>query len=186
MKTRLLIILIISGISGQYATCQDKYITKNGFAKFFSTAPLEDIEAENNNVQSIIDFEEKNVVINIPIKSFDFKKSLMQEHFNENYLESDKFPRATFKGKFSSSEDIEVGKSGVHNVTVTGDLTIHGVTKPMSIKGTIEFDKKGVVAKTKFDIQVADFDIEIPKLLFRNIAEKVEVTIEINYLPLAL
>ena len=158
MKSIVSILLVF--ISVAFVNAQDKYITKNGFVKFFSSAPLEDIEAKNNNVQSIVDLSKNEVVISIPIQSFEFEKSLMKEHFNENYLESEKFPKATFKGKYDAGKQLNANTLGSHTVAVTGDLTIHGVTRPLLAKTTLIIAENGVQAKTKFDIRVADFDIE--------------------------
>jgi polyisoprenoid-binding protein YceI len=165
------------------ANAQTKFFTKTGYAKFYSEAPLEDIEAINNKVQSIIDMEKSEVAINVPITAFQFENSLMQEHFNENYLESEKWPMAAFSGYFVSDGVIDINKNGVYEVRVKGKMTIHGVTKPMDTVGSIEVDNNKVVAKTSFMVKVADYDIEIPTIVFKNIAEEVEVTVELKYLP---
>jgi polyisoprenoid-binding protein YceI len=156
-------------------------MTKTGYTKFFSSAPLEDIEAHNHQVQSIIDLASQEVVVSIPIRGFEFEKSLMQEHFNENYLESDKFPKASFQGVFTSKKPISLDQDGSYEVEVKGNLTIHGVTKPYTAKGIIAIENRQVSAATKFDVRVADHNIEIPKLVFKNIAEVVEVTVELKY-----
>ncbi|MEM6361803.1 MAG: YceI family protein [Bacteroidota bacterium] len=182
MKYIVSIALLFAGMVT--VSAQDKYITKNGFVKFFSSAPLEDIEADNNNVQSIVDLAASEVVINIPIQSFEFDKSLMKEHFNENYLESEKFPKASFKGKYDAGKQLTAKDIGSHTVAVTGDLTIHGVTRPLLAKATLIIKAGGVQAKTKFDVRVADFDIEIPRIVFKNIAEVVEVTVDLQYTKL--
>ena len=163
---------------------QDKYISKNGYVKFFSSAPLEDIEAENNKVQSIVDLAANEVVISIPIQSFEFDKSLMKEHFNENYLESEKFPKATFKGKYDAGKQLAAKDIGTYTVAASGELTIHGITRPLLTKVTLSITESGVRAKTKFDIRIADFDIEIPRIVFKNIAEVVEVTADMQYAKL--
>ena len=181
---KLLITLLTITCCVTVASAQEKYIEKDGFVKFFSSAPLEDIEADNNAVQSIIDLSTNEVVITIPIRSFKFDNSLMEEHFNENYLESEKFPKATFKGKFDAGKTVSATDKGSHTVAVTGDLTIHGVTKPLVTKGTLIISNNGVQAKTKFDVRVADFDIEIPSIVFKNIAEVVEVTADLKYAKL--
>jgi len=165
------------------ANAQTKFFTKTGYAKFYSDAPLEDIEAINNKVQSIIDMEKSEVAINVPITAFQFENSLMQEHFNENYLESEKWPTAEFSGYFVSEAPIDLKKKGTHKVKVRGKMTIHGVTKPMDTIGSIEIDDNKIVAKTLFMVKVADYDIEIPTIVFKNIAEEVEVTVELKYLP---
>ncbi len=181
MKNLLILILLFVMLSE--AQAQEKYFTKAGFAKFYSDAPLEDIEAINNKVQSIIDMQKNDIVINVPITGFQFGNSLMQEHFNENYLESEKFPSAAFQGYFESQTAADMSKPGVYEVIVKGNMTIHGVTKRLSTVGVIKVGDNKIIASTVFNIKVADYEIKIPTMVFRNIAEEVEVTVELQYLP---
>lgn len=169
-------LLVIASVSGVGALGQ-KYISESGTISFYSYAPIEDIEALNSRITSIFDADNGNLVYSIPIKYFEFDKSLMQEHFNENYMESEKFPKSTFKGKI----DGFVKKKGKQEVKVVGELFIHGVTKQVEIPGTVEMREGKVIMNAKFTIAVADYEVEIPSLLFQNIAEVVEVTLNINY-----
>lgn len=162
----------VTGFSQRFKTTESN-------VRFFSDAPMEDIEAINKSATSIVDVETNAIVIVIPIKSFNFKKELMQEHFNENYLESDDFPNATFKGKLSDWNG-EVGKS---TATATGTLEIHGVTKEVSITGDLNYDQKKLTMNTVFNIRLEDYDIKIPKAVFYKIAEEVEVTANFEYSP---
>lgn len=181
MKTKSIhiVCILMFVFAGTYA--QDKHMTKTGHTKFFSSAPLEDIEAHNHQVQSIIDLDKQEVVVSMPIRGFEFEKSLMQEHFNENYMESEQFPKATFQGTFTSVKPIALEQDGTYEVEVKGNLTIHGVTKPYTTKGIIAVENRQVNVTTKFNVRVADHNIEIPKLVFKNIAEVVEVTVELKY-----
>ena len=154
-----------------------KYITESGTISFFSSAPIEDIEALNSRITSIFDADNGNLVYSVPIKHFEFNKSLMKEHFNENYLESEKFPKSTFKGKLEGFQKQE----GSQEIRAVGDLFIHGVIKRVEIPGTIEMGEGKVIMNAKFAIAVADYEVEIPSILFHNIAEVVEVTLNINY-----
>ncbi len=158
-------------------------MTQSGSAKFFSSAPLEDIEAHNEQVNSIIDLESQEIVVSMLMTGFTFKKSLMQEHFNENYVESEKYPKASFQGTFTSEEPITADQNGEYSVTVQGELTIHGVTQPINATGTITVKDQQVAAQTKFNVKVADHDIDIPTIVFKNIAEVVEVTVNLAYQP---
>ena len=158
-----------------------KYLTKEGHISFFSEAPLEDIEAHNKSVTSIIDLEKSTLGAVVPIKEFQFEKSLMQEHFNENYLESDKYPKAKLSAKFSSEHPIDASKNEVHNVTINGKMTLHGVTKDFSTKGTLEVKNGQLMAKAKFNIALEDYKIKIPRIVIKNIAEVVEVTVDFKY-----
>ncbi len=129
MKKVLYITLLLSCATG----FSQRFKTTDSNIRFFSDAPMEDIEAINKSATSIVDVETNAIVIVIPVKSFEFKKKLMQEHFNENYLESDDFPNATFKGKLSDWS----GEAGESTATATGTLEIHGVTKEVSITGDL-------------------------------------------------
>jgi len=154
-----------------------KYITDSGTISFFSSAPIEDIQAVNLDVTSIFDSDNGNIAYSLPIQGFEFAKSLMQEHFNEKYLESDKYPKSTFKGSLEGYKK----KNGKQEVMAIGDLTIHGVTRKIEIPGTVELQKGTAIVNAKFPIAVADYEVEIPSLLFLNIAEVVDVTVNLNY-----
>jgi len=139
------------------------------------------IEAINEKTTAAIDFSKGNVVVKMLIKHFTFENALMQEHFNENYLESDKFPSAIFKGKISEEEAIDLTQDGSHEVTIVGELTIHGVSKPLETTATITIAGDKVTASTEFIAKPADFDIEIPKLVVKNIAEEIKVSTDLSF-----
>jgi len=162
-----------------------KYITRTGYIRFFSTTSVEDIEAKNYQFTSILDAATGELVFKGLMKSFQFPKALMQEHFNEKYVESDKYPNAEFKGKIKDfkSEILKVGK--VVEVMVEGDLTMHGVTKKVSEKGTVELKADGkVVAKSQFKVKPEDYSIKIPSLVRNSIAEVLDIFVDIEYSPL--
>ncbi|UZR96556.1 YceI family protein [Chondrinema litorale] len=174
------IILLILGLVAQTVVlAQTRLLDKEGKARFFSEAPLEDIEASTNQALGVIDTETNKVAVSILMKSFHFDKSLMEEHFNENYVESDKYPKATLTGILS--EKINFDEVGKKEVLVNGELTIHGVTKQVSIPATITIQEKNVAVHTKFIIQVAEYKIKIPSVVIKNIAEEVEVTADFNF-----
>jgi len=108
----------------------------------------------------------------------------MQEHFNENYMESDEFPNATFQGKVTNLTDINFEEKGSYETEIEGKLTIHGVTRDIIEKGTFTVEKDGVIGKSKFNVKVADYGIEIPKTVINNIAESIEVTVDVDLKPL--
>ena len=157
------------------------YIAKDKSAqiKFFSETPVENIDATNEAVTSILNTSTDSVVVKVPINAFIFPKSLMQEHFNENYMESAKFPQAKFRGKIM--EDIDFSKNGENKVTCKGDLTIHGVTKPVTLAGTLKVTDGKVVIDSKFLVKLKDYNIEVPKVVFQNIAEDIQVTLTSTY-----
>jgi len=157
-----------------------KFITKSGFIQFYSETPVETIQADNHSVNSAYDHESGMFVFKVLMKSFEFEKALMQEHFNENYLESDQFPNATFKGQVVNNSDIDLTKNGKVAVKVKGDLTIHGVTKSIEEDGIMKIDKDTILAKATFLVQPTDFDIKIPSVVVENIAEDIEVRVDVK------
>lgn len=158
-----------------------KYMTRNGHVWFFSHTPVEDIEAHNYQVTSVLDAAKGEMVFQALMKGFQFEKALMQEHFNEKYVNSDKFPKTTFKGKITNLDQVDFGKDGTYEVTVKGELTIHGVTKPVETTGTITIDNAIISAAASFPITVADHDIRIPALVEENISKIVQAHVEMKY-----
>jgi polyisoprenoid-binding protein YceI len=143
---------------------------------FFSDALLEDITATNTKATALLDLSKGEVAFEVPIQNFQFAKELMKQHFNEKYMETERHPKATFGGKL---EGFSASKSGVQAVIADGKLTIHGVTRAARIPGSIEvLDGKKAIIKAKFMVKLEDFKIEIPSIVFQNIAEEVEVTVE--------
>ena len=166
------------------SVCQTRFIDRSGKASFFSEALVEDIEAHNNQAVSILDVKSGEIVASMLMKSFDFKKALMEEHFNENYVESNKFPKATFKGKILNLDQFNITKNGKYVLEIDGEITIHGVTKPLKVKGEAEVADGQIKASAVFPLTVKDFKITIPRLVRNNIAEKVEVSVSFNYQPM--
>jgi hypothetical protein len=177
--TAILFLLIIIG----YSANAQKYMTKNGFIGFYSHTPMEDIKAENNQVAGVLDTGTGEIVFQVLIKSFHFDRALMEEHFNENYMESEKYPKSTFKGKIDNLSSVSFTKNGTYEVTVNGDLTIHNVTNKVSIKGTIEVISGGINANSKFRIVPEDYKIEIPGVVREKIDKNLEVTVSMKYTP---
>jgi hypothetical protein len=161
-----------------------KYMTKNGYIGFFSHTPMEDIKGDNNQVAGVLDISTGEMVFQVLIKSFHFESALMEEHFNENYMESDKFPKSSFKGKITNLSSVNFSKYGTYDVTVEGDLTIHDVTNKILSKGTIEIVTGGINAKSIFNLVPEDFKISIPGVVREKINKNMEVTVALNYLPL--
>lgn len=177
---RLLFIaaLLLAGTTG---FAQDIYSCRNAKLSFFSSAPMEDIDATTTQGVSAINIKTKAVYFKVQINTFQFKKKLMQEHFNENYLESDKYPHAEFKGKIN--DPVDLAKNGTYPVTVEGTLSIHGVDKVYKEKGTITVSNGRITASAKFNVRVADHKIKIPSIVIKNIAEVVEVSVNAIYEP---
>lgn len=146
---------------------------------FFSEAPFEDIYAESSQGVSAIDVDSRSVYFKVLIQSFQFEKKLMQEHFNENYLESEKYPYAEFKGNIE--EPIELRLSGTYWVHVSGELTIHKVTRIYRVLGKIVVKEDTLTTSSEFQVKVADHEVKIPRLLVKNIAEIVLVKVAASY-----
>jgi polyisoprenoid-binding protein YceI len=151
-----------------------KYVVEKSKVVFFSDASIEDITAENKKSSGIFNAENGEIVFAIPIRSFRFAKSLMQQHFNEKYMESEKFPKSTFQG---TVEGFDRNKES-QTVRSSGKLTIHGVTKDVQIPGTVTRQGNKYQMKAKFMVKLADYNIAIPQLLWQNIAEEVEVSVD--------
>ena len=155
------------------------YVSKNGMIRFYSQAPLEKIEAVNRQVNTALMAPTGDFVFKVLIKSFNFEKAMMQEHFNENYLESDKYPEATFAGKVTNIKDINFTKEGSYPAVVEGKLTLHGQTQPMKQNGILEIKNDAVTARAKFNILLADYRISIPNTVVNNISKSIEITVEV-------
>ena len=178
MRTKILLLALLA--LTQLANAQ-KYIAKTGHVWFYSYTPMEVIEAHNRQVVSILDVSTGDLIINLLNKSFEFKVTLMQEHFNENYMETTKFPKSMFKGKITNLDKINLKKDGIYPAEVTGDLTLHGVTKNVSYAGTIEVVGALITAKVMFKVIPKDFGIQIPQLVENKIAKEMEITVDIPY-----
>lgn len=181
MKRVLLLIFFLNIVLALNA---QKYMTKNGYIGFFSHTSMEDIKGDNNQVVGAIDISTGEMVFQAVIKSFHFDRALMEEHFNENYMESDKIPKSSFKGKITNLSSVDFSKNGTYDITVEGDLTIHDVTNKISTTGTIEVVSGGINANAKFNIVPEDYKISIPGVVRDKINKNLEVTVAMKYAPL--
>jgi hypothetical protein len=160
---------------------QDIYTCKNARITLFSKALIEDIKATTTAGVSVYNATTGELDFSVPISSFQFEKAFMQQHFNSDYMESDKYPRAIFKGKMQ--EHMDVAKDGTYPVNVTGDLTIHGITQKRTIQGSVTI-KNGIInMASEFVVKCADHHIDIPQILFYHIAESIKITVSAIYNP---
>lgn len=173
--TILAILLFSAGIANA-----QKYMTKSGTIKFFSDTPMEKIQGINRQVNSALDFVNGNFVFKVLIQGFEFEKALMQEHFNENYMESDKFQNSTFSGKITNIKDVNQAKDGVYKVVTEGDLTMHGVTNKVKINGTLEVKGGKILGKATFNVAPKDYNITIPSAVIKNISSTIQVDVDIS------
>jgi len=174
--TSLLVIILFATT---LASAQ-KFMTKVGTIKFNSDTPMEKIDAVNRQVNSALDFSSGNFVFKVLIRGFEFDKALMQEHFNENYMESEKFPNSMFNGKITNIKDVNLAKDGVYKVVVEGDLTMHGVTNKVKVNGTLEVKAGKVIGKATFAAAPKDYNIAIPKAVIKNISEAIQVDVNVS------
>ena len=159
------------------------FITKNGKISFYSDGSLEKIEAYNSQVNSAINTTTGQFVFKVLMKSFTFEKALMQEHFNENYVESDKFPNATFKGYVTNLNDVDFNVLGTYDAIIEGDLTIHGIKNKVKESGIFEIKESGIIGNATFFIKLADYDISIPGAVNGKIAEDIEISVNVGLKP---
>ena len=176
---KLTLILVTILLSSTLANAQ-RYMTKGGTIKFSSDTPIEKIEGVNRQANSALDFATGNFVFKVLNRGFEFEKALMQEHFNENYMESEKFPNSTFSGKITNIKDVNLTKDGVYKVEVEGDLFIHGVTNKVKVKGTLEVKAGKVLGVATFNVAPKDYNISIPAAVIKNISEAIKVDVNIT------
>lgn len=177
MKHISIILLVWMSIINQAG--QDLFVCKNASISLYSSAPVEDIKANSTTATSVYNANTGDLAFSVNVRSFQFPKSLMQEHFNDDYMESDKYPRATFKGKIQEHPDLT--KDGSYPITVTGDLEVHGVKQTRTIPGKITVNGGVVTMTSEFMVKCADHHISIPQLVFHNIAESLKINVSATY-----
>lgn len=176
MKTVFVILVFICArlaVSGQL------YMTKTATVSFHSHTWLEDVDAVNNGANAVIDMGKKNIAFSMYMKEFSFKKKLMQEHFNENYMESDKFPKSTFSGSYTGN--IDVSKNGVYPITVKGKVTLHGVTKEIEVPATLTVNNDVITGTSTFKLNPKDFNISIPFIVRDKIEKENTVKVKADW-----
>lgn len=178
LSTVLTILLIAA--AGR-SSAQAIFTTDSSMISFFSSTPVEDIEAYNSTSTSLINIPKTEIVFRVPIAGFKFEKPLMEEHFNENYMETEKFPYATFKGKLSDTLDLT--KDTIYSVSATGMMNIHGVDQAETYKGIITCKDGVATLSSEFKVALKDYNIKVPKVVFANIAEDIDVKVYFQYKP---
>ncbi|HEY4654484.1 MAG TPA: YceI family protein [Cyclobacteriaceae bacterium] len=155
-----------------------RYIAEKGQISFYSDGAIEDITAVNNNVTSLFTGSTGAVAFSVPIKDFEFEKKLMREHFNDKYMESTRFPRSTFAGTVTG---YSMDASGAQRVRAKGKLTIHGIVKEIDVPGSLEVRNGAVLVKTRFTVLIADYGIKIPQILWQNVSEEIQITVDLTF-----
>lgn len=157
------------------------FMTRHGQVSFFSKTPMENIEAVNNEIASALNTQTGEIGFAVLVKSFHFERALMEQHFNETYMESDKMPKANFKGKIANLSAVDFNRDGSYPVTAEGEMTIHGVTRKISIPGTLIIKLGMPQVLAKFALVPKDYDIKIPGLVADKIAASIAVTVDCKY-----
>lgn len=182
MKIKILVLFILVG--GFYSSANaQKFITKTGKIEIFSETPLFIIDGVNKKVASILNTENGEVVASTLVRSFRFEEALVEEHFNENYLEPHIFPKSTFKGRISDFETVDFFKNGTYEVTITGELTIHGITKTITEPAKLIISDEGITAHSEFDVSLKAYEVKIEKAYTKAIKDDILLKIHFEYKP---
>ena len=182
MKIAILLLLFTGLCMPVWA--QTRYFTKNGTLSFEASTPLETIDPVNKSTTSVLDITSGQIEFAVLIKGFEFKKALMQEHFNENYMESDKFPKSTFKGKIMNLSAINFKKDGTYPATVKGILEIHGVKKELTASGSFSVSAQTITSAARFNVIISDYNISIPGVVKDKVSKTANIKVNCTYSPL--
>jgi polyisoprenoid-binding protein YceI len=163
---------------------QGRFFTKTGKIEFFSKAPLEDIEAKNNSASALLDTKTGALQFSVLLKGFEFDKALMQEHFNENYVESDTYPKAEFRGTIVNNAAVNYAKKGTYPSKVKGQLTLHGVTRDVETTGTMKVDTDEIKAESSFTIKLSDYGIKLAPIVKDKISNTIRIVVDTKLEPL--
>lgn len=178
MKNQLFVLFLLA--TSVSVSAQSRYMTREGKVSFYSDALLEKIEAHNSKAAGVFETAGGNFQTIVLMKAFMFEKDLMQQHFNENYVESDKYPKATFKGMIDNLSEVDFGKDGEYAVSVSGKMELHGITRNVNAKGKLKVEGTTVTAVSEFLLNPEDYDIKIPKLVRDKIAKEVKVVVDMK------
>ena len=186
MKSVKLLWLVALLASMQWTVAQTRYFTKNGKVSFYSKAPMENIEAHNAKGVSVFDMASGRIEFSVLLKGFEFEKAKMQEHFNEEYVESDKYPKAVFAGTIKDIGNLKTTKDGTYTVQVNGTLSMHGVTKPQTAQATFTVKNGAISAVSELNVPLTDYNIKIPALVADKVSNNVKIVINVPaYEPMA-
>jgi len=163
---------------------QGRYYTKTGKISFYSKTPMEVIEGKNKTATAVLDSKTGAMQFAVQMKGFEFEKQLMQQHFNENYVESDKYPNGEFKGNITNNSDINYSKDGSYTAKVKGKLTIHGVTKDVESVGTLKITGGTIDATSTFNVLMSDYNIKIPAIVKDKVSNNIKITVDCDLEPL--
>ncbi|MBL7923328.1 MAG: YceI family protein [Bacteroidia bacterium] len=178
---KLFTVSLLFFLTGTAVSAQSVYLATGGNVNFFSETPLENIDASSQSMTAVLTSSTGEVMFTVPMRTFKFKKSLMEEHFNEKYVESEKYPKATFKGKIN--EGINWQRDTVAGVTASGTFTLHGVARDITEKGTLKVEDGKIYLSVNFLVALKDYNIEVPKVVTQSIAEVIKVSLHCTFVP---
>ena len=178
---KILTILLLASTQLVWA---QKYMTKTGSIDFLSKAPIETIEGKNKAVAALLNTQTSSLDFIVQVKSFIFEKQLMQEHFNENYMESEKYPKATFKGVIEDLSKLNLAKDGEYNVVSSGKLTIHGVSKDVKYPGKLVVKGGKITLQSAFGVLLSDYKIAIPGAVKDKISKEIKINLNCTLDPI--
>ncbi len=178
MKTILFFLAIIIAVAT--ASAQDKFYTKTGIIHFDATTPKspENVDGLNKSAICVLDVKTGNLQFSVLMKGFEFERALMQEHFNENYVESNKFPKSEFKGVITNNSTVNYSKDGVYPVKVSGKLSMHGETRAIETIGTVTIKNGKINASAEFNVLLADYKISVPQLVADKVAKTATIKVD--------
>lgn len=182
----IMLIFVIMAITIFTLNAQDKYYSKKAIVSFNASTSMEDIDAQTNTGTIILDTKTGKLESSVLVSAFQFKRALMQEHFNENYMESSKFPKAVFKGEITNLSEVNFKKDGTYTLKVKGIMDMHGVKKEVTTDGTLTVAGKDLkLVSSNFIIKCADYDIKIPSVVADKVAKEVKVKLSADLQLLA-
>lgn len=184
MKKLLITVLVFCLTQHSSIFAQGKYVSLNGNIQFYSKTTLEDIKADNKQVQVMLNTSTADLVFKVVMKNFRFAKAAMQDHFNQKqFLDTEQFPNAVFEGKILNADKIDFSKPGKYNAEVAGKMTIKGVTKEVKEDGTIEIDGTNIKLNSVFNLNISDYQIKIPGNYINNISKTMQITVDALLTP---
>lgn len=182
MRYLILVSILLMHLS--LASAQDTlYFTRTGHIYFISATDIIDIDANNRQVGSFLNIRTGEMVFTLLMKSFEFTLPMAEEHFNENYVESEKYPKSTFQGQILQVDEIDLTKPGKYTVDVAGDLSIHGVKKPVQVQGELEVQDGVIRAEAEFSILLKDYKIKVPRIVDDKVAKTIPIRVKMVYKP---
>jgi polyisoprenoid-binding protein YceI len=181
MRKLTIVFFVAIVASTNLSIAQTVFLATGGKVSFFSETKAENIDATTSSMTSVLNTSTGDIVFTVPMRTFKFKKSLMEEHFNEKYVESEKYPKSVFKARVN--EKIDWTKNGVYNITATGTFDLHGVTKEVTEKGKITINEGKILLECNFQVSLKDYNIQVPSIVSSVIADLIDVKMSCTYQP---